>query len=335
MIKLFFLSRSVAALNYYIFLKLIYSSLVILLTFFYFFKNNIQYQFSFFLKKISIKKIKKKNYIGNLNFLSFLLYLIFFYLTFFYLTTLKLSIFIYIFILSFFFICILENSIDMISVKKTIYFDYLIPFFLSAVVVYFNDCNNILVITLLLEVCSYIFYLQFFNFLNISKKNNLIFVYTDSIISYFWNNFFSTIFLFFASMLCLILFNTLNLVEISYFSKTKKDIFLFFAFFFVGLNIKIGGAGFHFFKINIYKVFSIPAVLNFSFLALIFYFNFLILFSVISVNIYIIYLMITFIIFVYSSIFLGVELQNISNILIFLAYSTLLTTCLLIPIAIF
>lgn len=173
------------SISFYMFSKFIYTVFLVIFTFFFFLKNNIQYQFFFFLKKVNIKKIQKKNFIGKLNLFSFFFFLSYFFTFFYFSNFIKLSIFSLVFLISFFFICILLNILDTINSKKTISFDYLIPFFLSTILIFFENCTNLLIIVLLLEICSYIFYLQFFNLLNISKKNNSKTVYTDSILTYF------------------------------------------------------------------------------------------------------------------------------------------------------
>lgn len=196
---------------------------------------------------------------------------------------------------------------------------------------FLSTTNDLIQFFFVLELCSYCFYLQFFQATGAMTAKQQQGPVLGGVLLYFWTNFVGSVLLLLSVVVVLHDYNMAGFDDLFYFSelttKKQKAVLLFF----IGLLLKAGAGGLHFLKVEVYKSLKIDAVLNFSFLSLVFY-----LFSIYAllsrtVDFFTVvaYLVVPLVVCV--GLFLLVfELFRINNVVSFFGYSTVITLSLLV-----
>jgi hypothetical protein len=186
--------------------------------------------------------------------------------------------------------------------------------------------ENLLIFFIFIELFTYLFYLQFIQLFNFDKNKNVSNFYIDSIILYYWANFFGSIIIIYSIFMIYLQHNTVNFKQLQYFSKQPSNTTSMYILV-LGLAIKMGLPGLHMFKVEVYKNLRVDAILNFSFLSVLGYvlvlntvlynidipFTFYIVFTVIFICIFLTVVPVSF---------------RIINTILFFGYSAMLNTTL-------
>ena len=202
----------------------------------------------------------------------------------------------------------------------TINYNQYISIFYAVIFFFILFCNNFIIFFFFLEFLAYIFYLQFLQIFDKIKTKNKTNFYLDSLLMYYWLNFFGSFLLMYSIISLFLEFNTTNFLELNIFFNYNDKIKTSQFFFFIGFNLKLGLPGFHFFKAEIYKNLKLDSILNFSFLSL---FGYLSLIKVVICStffnfapFYVFFVPIAIIIFMHN--------LKINNIVLFFGLSTIL-----------
>ena len=296
--------------------------------------NYFFYLTSFLNLKLSNKKkktIKKKIVtidIFNLNFLILLVNILFlFFKSTNYLTPNNCNFIFnkYIFF-SFYFLSFLVVFLNYLfkyyyNRNYTINYNSYIGVFFSIIVYYTLFSNNFITFFLYVEFLGYIFYFQFLQKYDKLKTKKLKNFYLDSFLLYYWLNFLASIILLYFITITLYTYNTLNFGELNFFPNKNYFIFI------LGFSLKLGIAGFHFLKVEIYKNLKIDSIINFSFFSLAGYF---ILLKFIFSNVTVIINLNTFVIIFFITLFFTIvpNVFKINNLILFFGYSAALNALL-------
>lgn len=199
----------------------------------------------------------------------------------------------------------------------TINYNSYIGIFLSITVYYTLFSDNFLTFFLYIEIMGYIYYLQFLQKYDKLETKKLKNFYLDSFLLYYWLNFLSSVILLYFIISIFYLYNTSNFLELNY--LPKKNIFIFI----LGFSLKLGIAGFHFLKVEIYKNLRLDSIINFSFFSLLGYFI-LLKFIVVNLNIILNFNFLS-IIFLVTLFFLIIpNAFKLNNFVLFFGYSAVL-----------
>lgn len=314
--------------------------LLILINTFWLIVNNYILFVSGFLSKYNSKKLKNKQnkkdivHINIINPLAYVISIFFFFLKFGAFTTLLqlAAVSTVKYAISLLFLTTIMLHLVNILLKwyysNTIIIDYTQYIGAIFIVILFFTLfsSNFLILFFFLELFGYLFYFQFLQVFDKSKTKKKVNFYLDSLLLYYWVNFFGSILILYSIIYLFKTFNTVDFTQLIFFNN-YKSLNLFFFFFFVGLGVKMGVAGLHFLKIEIYKNLRVDSVINFSFYST---FGYLILIKFVLTSLgfanhlFFIYLFIFFV-----SLLIPFVLK-ITNIVLFFGFSTLLnvTMCL-------
>jgi len=209
-----------------------------------------------------------------------------------------------------------------------VYVPYIGPFFII-LVFFILFTTNFLNFFFYLELFGYLFYLQFFEFFTKLKPKNNNNAYIDAILLYYWLNFFGSIFILYGIICLFYNFNTVDYIQLSFFSTYSLESYFSFFFILIGFNLKLGAPGFQFFKVELYKNLRIDSIVNFSFYTL-FIYLILIKFLLLKVFFLVNFFYFSFIFFIFLFLFVVPFSLKINNIILFFGYSATLnaTLCL-------
>lgn len=116
--------------------------------------------------------------------------------------------------------------------KKIINYNQYISFLFLIIVFFLLFINNFFLFIFFIELLSYIFYLQFLQLFNKIKTKNKKNFYLDSLLIFYWVNFFGTLFLVYSIYILYFYFNTSDFSELKYFLNYKKQLNIFLFFFY-------------------------------------------------------------------------------------------------------
>lgn len=149
--------------------------------------------------------------------------------------------------------------------------------FLFIGLMHFHYVDNFLYFIFLVEVISIIYY--FFFLSNISKVTGALIRYRNLLSNYIWSSYlilmFSALFIYILT----IAVGTLNFLELKSFLTENNNVA--WQLLLVSIFLKVGVPGFHFFKLELYKLLSVTSLIFFSLFTL--FINFFIL-SFILIN---------------------------------------------------
>ena len=198
----------------------------------------------------------------------------------------------------------------------------------SSILFFVTSTQDFVLLFLFIEVFGYLFYFQFLQTYNSLHSKRGAESYIDSLLLYYWVNFFGSIIIIYSISLLFFRFSSTNFIELILFSNyttTSLPLYLFL----LGFSIKMGVPGFHFLKAEVYKNLKLDAIINFSFFSacgylsmlsyitsyflFVFNFNFILLF-----------------IFILILVFVVPTNLRIVNIILFFGYSAILNIAICI-----
>lgn len=182
-----------------------------------------------------------------------------------------------------------------------------------------------------LELCAYCFYLQFLQVsapANIKRQQKPL---LDGILFYFWANFLGSILILISIIFTLYLYNTVCFRELSFFNNSQYAAAGPAIFLFSGILLKAGAGGVQFLKVELYKSLGLDAVINFSFVSLLFYIFSTYLVIVLSGGFFSVpFFFVVLLCVCLGLFFLFSELFVLDNVVSFFGYSTVITLSLLL-----
>ena len=272
----------------------------------------------FFIKQLSLSKLNNPLNFINSNNLS--LYTLIICIFFFSEKNQFYILYFYSFIL---YICMLLSSAVFLNylylTRNNINLYLFINLFVYIFIYMFAFVTSLITFLFIIELFTILYYFYFLN--NYNTTNQSLLKYKNSLLFFLWNSFLTT--LFFNLMLFFVLkskgttdFDELNTLSVNYWVVTLLLISIFW---------KLGLPIFHFFKIELYKYLLKESIFLFSIVTLIIN-TYIYIFIIFQYFIYSI--LFTYNLFIFLFIFLFILVinnLNITNIISFFAYSSLIT----------
>lgn len=222
----------------------------------------------------------------------------------------------------FFSLIVVFSYVNKFFVKFNKNYIFILNFSLLMFAPVFFFVNNYIIFYLFIELYAILFYFFFLN-VNFNSKNLYLIQYKNSLLMYLFNNFLTSMLYLFGLTYIISLFGTLNFIELGFISNTTiswQTYLLILSFI-----IKLSLPGYHFLKIELYKYLDVSIVILFSIITLyvnylftVFFFNQLIIYTIINTYKYLsLLLLLSFFFFIHK-----LKINNFQEFISFSGFAT-------------